>query len=41
MKRYLMTVAVAMMTATMMLAQTERSDDFKAKYELKLLLAVL
>ena len=30
-----MTVAVAMMAATMVQAQTERSDNFKAKYELK------
>ena len=35
MNKCLILVAAAMMTATSLQAQTERSDDFKAKYELK------
>ena len=35
MNKCLMMVAAVMMAATSLQAQTERSDDFKAKYELK------
>ena len=35
MKKILLTVAIAIMTATSAQAQTKRSDDFRARYELK------
>ena len=35
MNKCLMMVAAAMMAATSLQAQTERSDEFHAKYELK------
>jgi len=35
MNKYLIMVAAAMMVATSLQAQTKRSDDFRAKYELK------
>jgi glucose-1-phosphatase len=35
MNKYLILAAAAIMAATSLQAQTERSDDFRAKYELK------